>query len=100
MHELARSPEQLGNAIRRARKKNGMSQSDLGKKAGLRQETISLIENGNAATKLETILAVLSALNLELQIHPRLNQVKIAALGLHPHDKLTRAARGVSDGED
>lgn len=100
MHELARSPEQLGNAIRRARKKNGMSQSDLGKKAGLRQETISLIENGNAATKLETILAVLSVLNLELQIHPRVNRVGIAALGLYPDDKLTRAARGVSDGED
>lgn len=71
MAELARSPEQIGNAIRRARKKRGMSQSELGEKAGLRQETISLIENGNPAAKLETILAVLAALDLELQIHPR-----------------------------
>lgn len=74
MAELARSPKQIGNAIRRARKKRGMSQSELGEKAGLRQETISLIENGNPATKLETILAVLSALDLELQVHPRISQ--------------------------
>lgn len=73
MAELGRSPEQIGNAIRRVRKKRGMSQSELGEKAGLRQETISLIENGNPAAKLETILAVLSALNLELQISEREN---------------------------
>lgn len=78
MSELARSPEQFGNVIRRARKKRGMSQSELGEKAGLRQETISLIENGNAATKLETILAVLSALNLEFQINERTTQMSLA----------------------
>jgi HTH-type transcriptional regulator/antitoxin HipB len=71
MAELGRSPEQIGNAIRRARKKRGMSQSELGERAGLRQETISLIENGNPAAKLETILVVFSALDLELQIAPR-----------------------------
>ncbi len=82
MIELARSPEQIGNTIRRIRKKQGMSQSELGKKSGLRQETISLIENGNPATKLETILAVISALGLELQISTRSgNKLQYAALG-------------------
>lgn len=71
MAELARSPKQIGSVIRRARKKCSMSQSELGTKAGLRQETISLIENGNPAAKLETILAVLSALGLEFQIAQR-----------------------------
>lgn len=71
MVKLARSPEQIGNTIRRARKKRGMSQSKLGEKAGLRQETISLIEKGNSAAKLETILSILSALDLELQISER-----------------------------
>lgn len=78
MYELARSPEQIGNTIRRARKKRGMSQSDLGRKSGLRQETISLIENGNPAAKLETILAVLSALDLELRINERTKQTMLA----------------------
>ncbi|HOO82408.1 MAG TPA: helix-turn-helix domain-containing protein [Alphaproteobacteria bacterium] len=71
MSDLARSPEQIGNIIRRVRKKRGMSQSALGEKTGLRQATISQIEKGHPAAKLETILAVLSALGLEFQINGR-----------------------------
>jgi len=71
MADLARSPEQIGNTIRRARKKRGMSQAELGEKTGLRQGTISLIEKGHPAAKLETILTVLSALDLELTINQR-----------------------------
>ncbi len=69
--QLARNPKQIGNAVRRERKKLGLSQSELGDRSGLRQETISLIETGNPATKLETLLSVLSALDLEFQIAPR-----------------------------
>ncbi len=68
MTDLARNPKQLGNLIRRVRKKHGLSQKKLGDRAGLRQETISLIETGNPAAKLETILAVLAALDLECRI--------------------------------
>lgn len=71
MNELARDPKQVGNLIRRARKRRAINQQTLGDKAGLRQETISLIENGNPATRLETLFAVLAALDLELQIAPR-----------------------------
>ena len=48
-----------------------MSQKELGNRAGLRQETISLLENGNPAAKVETVLSILAALNLELQVVPR-----------------------------
>ena len=71
MADLARTPQQIGNLIRRARKKRGLSQTELADRSGLRQETISLIETGNPAARLETILAVLTALDLELQIEPR-----------------------------
>lgn len=71
MADLARTPKQLGNLIRRSRKKRGLSQTQLGDKAGLRQETISLIETGHPAAKLDTILAILAALDLELRIVPR-----------------------------
>jgi HTH-type transcriptional regulator / antitoxin HipB len=71
MNDLARDPKQIGNLIRRIRKRQALSQKNLGNKAGLRQETISLIENGNRATRIETILAVLAALDLELRIAPR-----------------------------
>jgi HTH-type transcriptional regulator/antitoxin HipB len=71
MVDLARNPKQIGNLIRRARKQRGLSQTQLGDRAGLRQETISLIETGNPATKLDTIMAVLAALDLEFRIGPR-----------------------------
>lgn len=87
MADLARSPEQIGNAIRRARKKRGMSQSELGEKTGLRQGTISLIEKGHPAAKLETILAVLTALDLEFQINPRLGLKYVLLGGLEKHGK-------------
>lgn len=71
MKDLARDPRQVGNLVRRARKKQGLSQSQLGDNAGLRQETISLIETGHPAAKLQTILGILAALDLELRIVPR-----------------------------
>ena len=71
MTDLARTPKQIGNLVRRARKQRGLSQTQLGQRAGLRQETISLIETGHPATRLETILAVLAAIDLEFRIVPR-----------------------------
>ncbi|KZD08753.1 helix-turn-helix domain-containing protein [Oceanibaculum pacificum] len=71
MTELARTPKQLGSILQRARKKQGLTQTELGDRAGLRQETISLMETGNPATRLETLLSVLAALDLEFRIAPR-----------------------------
>jgi len=71
MTDLARNPKQIGSIIQRVRKRHGWNQTQLADKAGLRQETISLIETGNPAAKMETILAVLAALDLELRIVPR-----------------------------
>lgn len=71
MLELARTPKQIGSLIRRTRKSLGWSQTQLGNKAGLRQETISLIETGNPATRVDTILAVLAALDLEFLVSSR-----------------------------
>ncbi|MEI6077780.1 MAG: helix-turn-helix transcriptional regulator [Verrucomicrobiota bacterium] len=71
MKTLARDARQLGNLIRRARKQQTISQKVLGDRAGLRQETISLLETGNPAARVDTVLSVLAALNLELQVAPR-----------------------------
>lgn len=71
MNEPARDPKQIGNLIRRARKGRALNQKALGDKAGLRQETISRLENGNPAARIETLLAVLAVLDLEFQIAPR-----------------------------
>ena len=71
MSTLARTPRQFGNIVRRRRQALGLNQTQLGEKAGLRQETISLIETGNPAAKMKTMLAVLAALDLEFRIGPR-----------------------------
>ncbi|RWM35750.1 helix-turn-helix domain-containing protein [Mesorhizobium sp.] len=71
MSDLARSPHQIGNLIRRQRKTLGLSQAQLGERAGLRQASVSLIETGNPAVRIDTLLALLAALDLEFRIAPR-----------------------------
>lgn len=74
MNDIARSPSQIGSLIRRQRKKLGLSQAQLGERAGLRQATVSLIETGNPAARIDTLLALLAALDLEFRITPRSRQ--------------------------
>ncbi|WP_208354178.1 helix-turn-helix domain-containing protein [Pseudaestuariivita rosea] len=71
MKYLARSPQEVGHAIREARKAQKLTQKDLAIRSGVWQETISKIENGLSGTKLETIFDILSALQLEVTIHNR-----------------------------
>jgi len=71
MSDLVRNPKQVGNIIRRARKKLSLSQQELSEKVGLRQATISAIENGHPAVRFDSLLALLAALDLEFQVAPR-----------------------------
>jgi len=71
MSNLARTPKQIGTIIQRARKQRNWTQSDLAERAGLRQGTISVIEKGDKPAKLDSILAVLAALDLEFRVGER-----------------------------
>ena len=71
MNQTARTSKQIGAIIRRARRKAGLSQTELGKRIGLRQATISKLEGGESATQLNTLLDVLTALGLENTIDKR-----------------------------
>jgi len=71
LENLARTPKQIGEVIRRRRRQLGLSQKQLGDKIHLRQATISKIESGEPATRLQTWLDVLGALGLEATIRPR-----------------------------
>ena len=71
MDQITRTPQHLGAAIRRQRKRAGLSQTDLGTRIGLRQATISHLEAGEAGTRVQTLLAALAALDLELVVRPR-----------------------------
>jgi HTH-type transcriptional regulator / antitoxin HipB len=71
MEQIARTPKQIGAAIRRRRRSAGLSQTALGEKTGLRQATISALENGEPGTQLRTLIGVMAALGLEMVIRER-----------------------------
>jgi HTH-type transcriptional regulator/antitoxin HipB len=69
--QIARTPKQVGEALRRRRRSQGLKQKDLGDRTKLRQATISGLEAGEPGTQLRTLFDVLAALNMELVIRPR-----------------------------
>jgi HTH-type transcriptional regulator/antitoxin HipB len=79
--QIARSPEQVGAAVRRRRRSLGLTQRNLAEKTGLRQATISGVEVGGSGT-LRTFFDVLAALDMEVVVRPRttVSNRKIAEL--------------------
>lgn len=71
MTQLARTPTQIGAILRRQRQLADLTQTELARRAGLRQATVSEIESGQGATKIGTICDLLVALDLELSINRR-----------------------------
>lgn len=71
MRTLARTPKDIGHAIRQARKVRNLTQKDLATRSGVWQETISKIENGLSGTKIDTIFDLFAALDLEFQVQDR-----------------------------
>lgn len=66
-----RTNKQLGEAIRAQRLKLKLRQTDLARKASVRQALISELENGATSARVDTVLKVLAALDLDLTIIPR-----------------------------
>jgi HTH-type transcriptional regulator/antitoxin HipB len=71
MADTIRTSGQLGPILKRLRKAKGWSQFDLGKKIGLSQERISVIENHPERVSMDQLLTLLMALEAELQIEHR-----------------------------
>ena len=71
MAALVRSPKQLGVTLRRFRHERALTQTELAKRAGLRQSTVSQVENGLETVKLNTIMDLLRALDLEVVVQHR-----------------------------
>ena len=61
----------LGAAVRRARTLRKLRQVDLAKQAGIRQALISDLERGVAGSRLDTVIKVLAALDLDLAVVAR-----------------------------
>jgi HTH-type transcriptional regulator/antitoxin HipB len=70
MELIVRTTRQLANAIRVRRRKLGLSQDQLAAKIGVRQGTLSDIENARSA-RLDTLLRIFAVLDLELLVRER-----------------------------
>ena len=66
-----RNNKELGEAIRAERLKKELRQVDLARKASVRQALISELENGATSARVDTVLKVLAALDLDLAIVTR-----------------------------
>ncbi len=61
------SAQKLGNALKRLRQEQKLSQAELAKKMRMRQPTISAIENGQGGT-LQSLFKIIQALRINLSI--------------------------------
>jgi HTH-type transcriptional regulator/antitoxin HipB len=71
MDEPARTARQIGAILRRRRRRLGLSQAELGEKAGVRQATISALESGEQGARLKTVFDVMSVLGADLIVRDR-----------------------------
>ena len=71
MRTLVQSLSSLGRALRDARKRQGLNQSDLALRAGVTQAMVSHAERGTRALSIDTLLRLIAALKLELVLQPR-----------------------------
>lgn len=71
MSTAVRTSGQLSPILKKLRRHKGWSQQALGEKVGLSQERISVIENHPEKVSLDSLLTVLMALDVEMQIAPK-----------------------------
>ena len=67
----ARNAEALGRALREARQRAGMTQSDLAERTLATRQSIAALEAGHQARTLEILFDALAVLGLELTIRSR-----------------------------
>lgn len=65
-----RSPSRIGRALRNARHDAGITQAELAAAASVSREAVSLMENGQRGTRVDTLNAILFALGYELAFVP------------------------------
>jgi HTH-type transcriptional regulator/antitoxin HipB len=71
MGKIIRNNKDLGEAIRMARTTKDLRQVDVAQRASVRQALVSELENGETTAKLDTVIRVMAALDMDLPIVPR-----------------------------
>ena len=71
MDTIARTPQQLGQTLKSRRARLKLSQTDVGLKVGIKQDTVSALEIRTPSSSVETLFKALSALGLELVVREK-----------------------------
>ncbi|GAB1483088.1 hypothetical protein MASR2M78_19040 [Treponema sp.] len=77
MKYLISTPSQLSHALRSVRKARDLTQEGTGKLVGLLPKTISALENHPGSATIDSLIKLLSALELELVLVPKESKVPI-----------------------
>ncbi|GAD78814.1 type II toxin-antitoxin system antitoxin HipB [Vibrio ezurae] len=65
------SPQQLTNVLLLIRQKNGWTQSEVAKRVGIKQATISNFENKPEKATIATMFKIVQALDLTVKVEAR-----------------------------
>ncbi|GAB0839268.1 type II toxin-antitoxin system antitoxin HipB [Escherichia coli] len=82
------SPTQLANAMKLVRQQNGWTQSELAKKIGIKQATISNFENNPDNTTLTTFFKILQSLELSMTLCDTKMTGSLNVIMLNPDNRL------------
>ena len=67
----ARTPAQLGQVVKGVRRQQGLTQSATGRRVGMLQSAVSLIEADPSRVSVAKLFRLLSALDLELVVREK-----------------------------
>lgn len=87
MKYLISTTSQLSHALRSARKARGLSQDGAGKLVGLLPKTISALENHPGSATIDSLIKLLSALELELVLMPKETGAATSTTSSHPKEE-------------
>lgn len=65
------TPKLLAQALKNARIEQNLSQQAVAERVGIKQATVSSLENYPEKSRVETLYRLLSALEIELTVSPR-----------------------------
>lgn len=81
MEKVIRSPSDIGPLVKAIRKQHKLTQVELSKMTGIKQQNISAVENGTQLANMRILFAILSTFNLELLVHHRVQRSRGYAPG-------------------
>jgi len=71
LYDIEKKKLDLAVALVKARKRKGLTQGDVAKKAGIRWETVSRIENGKVNSSLDVLSRVFAAVGKRVSLEVR-----------------------------